>query len=933
MLPALLLLVLFALPGLVLLGCACGRGAVPWPWPRGVVAALAFGVALAGLAAIALGTFGVYSLAAEVATVSAVTVVIAAASGFRFAWPLARASLVESAGFVLVGVLAAVTFLGHPFEMLLGERDATVYTVSGIGLAREGSLVLTDHAAERIGVEAMHRFYPLPEGHREAQGRLVRLPLMVKYPGFYFVDSDRRRIVAQGLPLLPAIIAIFYGALGIHGAFVANNAVGVLAVCSVFTAGTSLVGALGATLAAVLIALDAIEVWASRYPVAEILFQMLLFAGFAAHLRGDRLGRGLSGFLLGATLFAKVEAALVLLPLGGYALVARARGRALPGRSFWLTYVSTALAAALYWACFQSDYVRVAYASFSSLQSRMLHNYFGWPGSWAVAAMSALTAFAILAFVRQSMAARRDLTQPVARGLAVGVALFATFGYWIRPHLMGLVAGQGKTLVWLSWYVSPFVLLVGFAGLAHYLWTRADAETLLPLAILVTLSAVFLHFTFVNLIHIYMTRRFVPAALPMILLLFGYAVATVGAWGARWRRVVGAALASLAAVAALATVVSRSRHLYGHREYPGLAQSFADLAARLKNEEVVFLSDGPARNLLGPALEFVFGVRTLVVWPPAYSRDAPLIRRWIDEGMAIGALTVDHPLDDVPGAEEFEIIDHPTWSISALVQAEDQFPIEISRDLTTIARYAAGRGSDPLYELWRRDGGAIASALCREEVRLLGGSRFLLRRVRAACPASGVDGRTMGYLVGDAESGVWQKVLEAYGARFVRRELGGVVLFDEIAPQPAGTPLSSAGWMLEASDGGGSEPLAADGRLDTRWGSHTPQRPGMQFTIGFAGPTDVSWLKIRMGRFATDQAHGLVIETSVDGERWNRQEVPTMVDGIRWRDGVPEENADGDLDLWVNAAGVRALRLVNRGESSRFDWSIAELEIDGRPRR
>ena len=38
-----------------------------------------------------------------------------------------------------------------------------------------------------------------------------------------------------------------------------------------------------------------------------------------------------------------------------------------------------------------------------------------------------------------------------ALGAAFGVVLFGAFGYWVRPHLVGLVAGQGKTLVWLSW--------------------------------------------------------------------------------------------------------------------------------------------------------------------------------------------------------------------------------------------------------------------------------------------------------------------------------------------------------------------------------------------------------------------------------------------------------------------------------------------------
>jgi hypothetical protein len=933
MLSALLLASLFGLPGLVLLGCARARGSVPWPWPRGVPVALAFGLALAGVAAIALGALGVYSLAAECVAVAAITAALVAAGGFRFAWPLGRAPLVESAGFVMVGAIASLVFLGHPFEMLLGERDATVYTVSGIGLAREGSLVLRDHTAERIGAEAMGRFYPpYSKRPRKPKRKRMFLPQVVKYPGFYYVDEGRSQIIAQGLPLLPATIAIFYGAFGLGGAFAATNFVGLVAVLSVFAAGSSLIGAIGATLGASLLALDLIEVWASGYPVAEILLQTLLFAGLAAYLRGDRLGRSLAGFLLGATLLVKVEAALLFAPLGVYAVVAAWRRRGIPGASFWASYGATAVVAAACWLAFQADYARNAYRVFASLQSRMLKNFSAKPGSATVAVLLVVTLLAMIGLSRRA-ASRRELSRPVARGLAVGVVLFVVFGYWVRPHLVGLVAGQGKTLIWLSWYVSPGLLLAGFAGLAHYLWTRAEAEGLFVLGILLTLSVVFLHFMFVNLIQIYMTRRFVPAALPMVLLFFGYAVATLGAAGTGRARVATWLAAALVSVAALHTIVVRSHHLYRHREYPGLAQRFADLAENLKGADLVFLSDGKARNLLGPALEFVFGVKTLVVWPPAYEKEKPLIHRWIDEGMAIGALTVDKPLEEVPGAEDFEPVDHEAWWISVLGQVEDRFPTQTSQDYLTLTRYAAGRGSDPLYDFWKRDGARVTAVVCGDGVRLLGGSRFLVRRVRAGCPGSGVAEQRMGYLVGDADSAVWQRTLEAYGARFVRRDLGGVVLFDEIAPQPAGVPLSPAGWTLEASDGRGSEGLAVDGRLDTRWGSHTPQRPGMRFAISFTEPTDVSWLKIRMGRFASDRARGLAVETSVDGTRWNRREMPSVVEGIRWKDGTPEESADGNIDLWVNAAGLRGVRLVNDGESSRFDWSIAELEIQGRPAR
>jgi len=926
-----LLVALFGVPSLALLAVAVGNGAPRWPWPRGLVIVFALGAAMAAIVAIGLGAFGVFGLSAEFVALGALTGLTLALGRFRVAWPFSRASVMESVGVLVVGALASATLLGRPFEMLLGERDATVYMVSGIGLARQGSILLTDRTADRIGPEAMRRFYGAEK--ETTKQHWIHLPRFVKYPGFYYVDAERRTIIAQGLPLLPALIAIFYGACGLGGAFATTNFVGVLAVLAVFAAGVPLVGELAATLGAGLLALDLVEVWASRYPVAEIALQMLLFAGFAAFLRGDRFSRVLAGFLLGATMFAKIEAALLLAPMAAYGVVSAVRRRGVPGAAFWASFAVTVAAAALCCVFFQSDYALKAYATFARWESRVASRYFVSKGAVLVTCFAVVTALATAVLALRSSGRGDPMARRIGRGIAIGVLLFGAFGYWIRPAMTGFIAGQGKTLVWLGWYVGPVVLLGGIVGLAHYAWTRANAENLFVLGVLLTLAGVFLHFTFVNLLHIYLTRRFVPAALPVVVLFFAYAVATVGTSGRGSMRWVCGTLALLMAVGAVLTIVSRSRHVYGHREYPGLARRFTDLAESLSDEDLVFLSDGKVRNLLGPALEFVFGLRALVVWPPAYQREQPLIRRWIGEDTAIGALVIDRPLEDIPGTEDFEVRDHPVWWLRALGEVHDKFPRETFEDIVTLSRYAAGPRSDPLYEFWKREGTRVTQAICDGGVRLLGGNRFLMRHVVRDCPSAGVSGRTVGYLVGESEAAMWQATLETYGARFVRRDLGEAVLFDEVTPQsdPEARPLSPSRWTLEASDGQSTAALAVDGRLDTRWGSEAPQRPGMTFTIRFPEPTDVSWLRIRMGRFGTDRASAIALETSVDGERWTRREIPKVVDGIRWNGGVPEENARGDLDLWVNARGLRALRLVGLGESSHFDWSIAEIEIDGRP--
>jgi hypothetical protein len=105
----------------------------------------------------------------------------------------------------------------------------------------------------------------------------------------------------------------------------------------------------------------------------------------------------------------------------------------------------------------------------------------------------------------------------------------------------------------------------------------------------------------------------------------------------------------------------------------------------------------------------------------------------------------------------------------------------------------------------------------------------------------------------------------------------------------------------------------------------------MTYTVEFPQPVDVAWLHIRMGHLGNDRARSLAFATSVDGTDWKREELPRVVDGIVWRDGVPVENSNGDVDLWVDERGVRYVRLINLESNSYFDWSIAELQIEGAP--
>jgi 4-amino-4-deoxy-L-arabinose transferase-like glycosyltransferase len=924
MLAALLVAAVFGLPGLAVLAAARARGARSWPWPRGLAVSLAVGVTVAAIAAIVLGAVGVYSFGSECAALAALVAGCIVAAERRLAWPLARATRVESVGVVIVAALAASLFVGRPSEMLLGERDATVYTVSGIGLARQGSLVLRDLAADRIGTEAMRRFYPGGTGGHDTW---LLWPQFVKYPGFYYADADRRLIVTQGFAFLPAIIAIFYGAFGVAGALAANNWLAIVAVLAVFAAGVELVGETAATIGAIVLVLGGAEVWAARYPVAEIAMQMLLFAGLAAFLRGDRLGRALAGLLIGAMFLAKIEAALVLPPVVAFAAVSCVRRRDVVTRSFWGGFAATVIAALAYWVAFTPDYVRTASRTFSSFLRRTAVRY-DRPGAWTMLLVVAVV-LAVTAVLVARARTQRGLTTAVSRAVAFAIVAFVGFGYTLRPYFPGMVVGQPMTVVWLGWYLTPPVLLLGFAGLAHHFYTRPRADHLFVLGIVLTMAAVFLHFTYVNLIHPYLTRRFVPAAVPLVCVFFGHAIAWIGGRGEGRSGHVASAIAVVLVAGTIASLIARGRPFYRNREYPGLERELATLAESMRGADLVLLSDRPVRNLLGATLEFVYGLPTVIAWPGSYTVHADLIRRWLEEEKRITVLTSRTELESVPGADAFDRVRQQIIPLQALRQVADRFPSEVDVDSIALTQYAAGPGSNPLYDFWKRSGAATLERVCGAGTRLLDGDPFLVRRVRAHCPAVAASGRNVGVLVGAVAAPEWEQALALYGARFVRHDLAGVVLLDGLAPQPQASRLSPDDWTLEASDGRGTEREAVDGSMQTRWRSRAPQRPGMTFSIGFAEPTDVRWVKIRMGHLRLDRARALSFETSSDGSRWERRDVPAVLDGLRWEGEEPVENSNGDVDLWVNADGIRFLRLENRGESSHFDWSIVEVEIDG----
>jgi hypothetical protein len=126
-------------PSLALLAVAVGNGAPRWPWPRGLV--IVFASAWRWRRSWRLTRRPRRSALAEFSAVGALTVSIFLLGRLRVAWPFSAARRWNR--------LACWWSPRSPRQRCsadcsrcCSERDATVYMVSGIGLARQGSVVL-----------------------------------------------------------------------------------------------------------------------------------------------------------------------------------------------------------------------------------------------------------------------------------------------------------------------------------------------------------------------------------------------------------------------------------------------------------------------------------------------------------------------------------------------------------------------------------------------------------------------------------------------------------------------------------------------------------------------------------------------------------------------------------------------------------------------
>jgi hypothetical protein len=407
------------------------------------------------------------------------------------------------------------------------DRDPGIYAAAGKWVASDGSLqVQAGKAWSAKGTEfnwSSAGMYPEGDGLLEFQFNHLASVL--------FAEADDVG-GSRAMFALPALL----GALGL---------------CAIYAAGCRLVRrpvlVLGAVTA---LAVSLPEMSVARDTYSETSAQLLLWSGLWLLLTAyerRRLGVALlAGMAVAGTMLSRVDALVYLIPLPMLAAVTLLAARSREDKRFlWRMYGVVLLGAIPMTVLGTIDLIYRTGGYYTALHSQVTLLRFGFVAS-AVAGLVLVVVWPRLAAVRTWVEEKRAVLGTVV----AAVAVFGLLAAWsLRPalqHARGAInltvsnaqraEGLGvdprrtydeQTLTWMAWYLGAVGLAFAIAGIGFLLARavrRPEPAIVLLLAVAGIGTALYLWTPQITPTQIWAMRRYVPAALPFLVLASAFAI-------------------------------------------------------------------------------------------------------------------------------------------------------------------------------------------------------------------------------------------------------------------------------------------------------------------------------------------------------------------------------------------------------------------------
>ncbi|HEY5999365.1 MAG TPA: hypothetical protein VI078_08735 [bacterium] len=510
-----------------------------------------------------------------------------------------------------------------PDETLLGGQDPGVYVHTAAAVARSGSL--------RIDAPDLATF------GKDGRQLLFRKLGQVYMPFQGMFELPDGRLAPQFYHLYPSLMAVAWAIGGVRAALAVNPLLNVAAVIALYALAAMLLGRRWALAAALVHALGTAQLRQAKFPTAEMATQLFLLGGMAllaAALREDDPEPALAplaGASLGMAALARYDSVMFLVPLA--VVLLWGMGPAGKSRPVLLALGTTGVL----WCQ-------------SSVHQRAFSPYYqpvgGLVGAASIAAALGLAALLLL---RRSAAGRRFREAISRRETALRVAAAAAlcswvlFGWLVRPRLAGggrvghlfrllsdglpfqgifaLLSGpESVNMLYLVDVLGALGLVAAVGGVCALVVTRRglweSAWLAASSAALVVLTLDVFHDHFL----MWVSRRFVPAVVPLASVGIAAAAASLARRPRGNPRVLAAAAAALV-VAAVALNAGAIGAMAREREWPGLVDWSRRLAAVVPPDAELY-SDQPG---FAAAARFVLGRKAYELGGPNERRRERLL--------------------------------------------------------------------------------------------------------------------------------------------------------------------------------------------------------------------------------------------------------------------------------------------------------------------
>ena len=495
----------------------------------------------------------------------------------------------------LAVVLGSFALYARPAEYVINSRDPGVYFLFADKLARTGALLHRDSL-----VAAVSSFHPFVDGK--------------KYPGFYLYGQDL--VVPQFFPGPFALLGFGNLVGGTWGSLFVVPVMGALAVGVAYALGSEVFGRWAGLLGAALLGSSYAFVWWSRHPSSEVMTALLVLAGLWFAVRFARGGGSptgvLAGLLLGGVMLIRVDAflAAAAIPvLFGFDLLARrpVRRWLLPG----LPLVLFAGLTLVYLNTLGGRYLYVIYTEHGLKEAIALAPF---------AAPVCLVLAVALLYVRRRWGGGMGAYLGARGGRlafvgALGFAAFALWAYFVLPVPWETLpdgsrdfgAYRTQILVRLTWFVTPVVAALGLVGFALAA-RRMDAARALLFGAFLAFGVLYAAIPNVAPDLPWATRRFVPAAFPILALLAAHATMELGGWTARaFDRRAGLAVSATLAAVALVWTFHTTFPIRAFQELDGAVAAYERVDEEMPDSRAVFMEMPEGYDVTASTFEYLYG--------------------------------------------------------------------------------------------------------------------------------------------------------------------------------------------------------------------------------------------------------------------------------------------------------------------------------------